>query len=360
MTRRVFACKRTLPASLLTAVFMAAGAAPLAFAQTNTSSMKIGFSNSYSGSSFRQVMNHDFETTARQAEKDGLIGGYGLTSADNNVTTQAGQIQSMVLQGYKAIIILAASDTALDGAVRDACAAGVKVVVFDGRVNEPCAYNVNYNWGQMGADEIDYINQRLNGKGNLLEIRGIAGDATNQDISNGIHAEAAKYPGLKFVGSVYGQWTETIAQKEVATILPTLPEVDAVVTQGGDGYGAAQAFEAAGRKLPIIIMGNRYSELAWWQQQHAKDGYETISRSSPPSSVEAAFWVAQKLLAGEQVPKKIELPFLFIDQKNLNAWLKVTPKGGVADAPYTQEMVSQIITANENHTPLPLIPAPQS
>lgn len=359
MTKRAFAYTRVLSASVMVAA-LAAGTAWADGAQSDTSGMKIGFSNSYSGSSFRQVMNHDFETTAQAAKKAGLIGGYGLVSANNNVTEQAGQIQNMVLQGYKAIVILAASDTALDGAVRDACSAGVKIVVFAGTVNEKCAYTVNYNWSQMGNAEIDYVNSRLNGTGNLLEIRGIAGDSTNKDISDAIHTAAAKYPGLKFVGSVYGQWTEAIAQKQVATILPTLPKVDAVVDQGGDGYGAAEAFAAAGRKLPIIIMGNRYDELAWWQQQHAQNGYETMSLGATPSVVEAAFWVAQELLAGKQLPKKIEVPLLIINQQNLSAWLKVTPKGGVADAPYTQALVSKIIEANENGEPLPAIPAPKS
>ncbi|WP_102224927.1 ABC transporter substrate-binding protein [Acidimangrovimonas sediminis] len=368
MTKTSFNSGRVLSAGVLSAVLtvglgaglFTAGAASAEMAKGDTSGMKIGFSSSYSGSSFRQVMNRNFEETAKQAQKDGLIGGYGLVSANNNVTEQAGQIQNMVLQGYKAIVILAASDTALNGAVRDACSAGVKVVVFAGSVTEKCAYTVNYDWAQMGKAEVDYLNGRLKGKGNLLEIRGIAGDSTDKDISDGIHAAASKEPGLKFVGTVYGQWTQTVAQKEVSTILPTLPQVDGVVTQGGDGYGAAQAFSAAGRKLPIIIMGNRYDELAWWQKQHAKDGYETMSLGATPSVVEAAFWVAQQLLAGRDVPKKIEVPLLTVQQKDLDAWVKATPKGGVANAPFTRDLTSQIIDANEKGAALPAIPTPKS
>ena len=273
-------------------------------ADGDTSKMKIGFSNSYSGNSFRQVMNQSFEAIAKQAVADGVIADYGMVSANNNVTEQAGQIQNMILEGYDAIAILAGSDTALNGAVRDACDAGITVVVFAGTVTEDCAYNVNYNWASMGKQEIDFVAGQLGDKGNLLEIRGIAGDSTDKDISDGLRAAAKAYPGLKFAGTVYGQWTSTVAQKEVATVLPTLPDVDAVVTQGGDGYGAAMAFAASGRKMPIIIMGNRQDELAWWKEQKDANGYKTMSLGATPSVSQIAFWTAQQILAGKDVPKK--------------------------------------------------------
>lgn len=60
-----------------------------------------------------------------------------------------------------------------------------------------------------------------------------------------------------------GDWAADVAQRAVAGVLPSLPKIDAVVTQGGDGYGAAQAFAPAKRETPIIIMGNREDELQW-------------------------------------------------------------------------------------------------
>ena len=70
----------------------------------------------------------------------------------------------------------------------------------------------------------------------------LAGVFVDDEISKGINETVAKYPQFKIVGSVHGDWAQEVAQKAVAGILPSLPEVKAVVTQGGDGYGAAQAF----------------------------------------------------------------------------------------------------------------------
>ncbi len=65
-------------------------------------------------------------------------------------------------------------------------------------------------------------------------------------------------------------------------MLPSLPDIVGIVDQGGDGYGAAQAFAAAGKPRPTIIMGNRQDELQWWKEQKDKDGYTTWSASIAP------------------------------------------------------------------------------
>ncbi len=140
-----------------------------------------------------------------------------------------------------------------------------------------------------------------------------------------------------------GDWTQTVAQKSVAGVLPSIPQVVGVVTQGGDGFGAAEAFTAAGRPTPTIIMGNRQDELAWWKQQKDKDGYETMSVSIAPGVSTLAFWVAQQILDGQNVPKDLVVPFLSIDQAGLEESLKTTPEGGVANVEYSQDDAKKVI-----------------
>lgn len=127
-----------------------------------------------------------------------------MVSANNSASEQAAHIQDLIVKGTNAIVILAASDTALNGVIRDACNAGIVVVVMASLVTESCVYTVDYNWSAMGRVEIDYIAERLKGNGTLLEIRGIAGDATDKNISDGIRKAAGDYPGLKFAKTVYG------------------------------------------------------------------------------------------------------------------------------------------------------------
>ena len=318
-------------------------------AWANTADKRIALSNNYAGNSWRQAMLRSWDKVAKQAVADHIVAAAdAFTTADKEVPTQAAQLQNLILQGYNAIVIDAASPDALNGAVKAACAAGITVVSFDGTVSAPCAYRVGIDYAGSGREEVDYLAKRFPQGGDLLEIRGLAGTSIDNLIHQGIMEGLKAHPNFKIVASVTGNWDEATAQKAVATVLPSLPKITAVVDQGGDGYGAAQAFMAAGRKVPVIIMGNRQVELAWWKQQHAKTGYETWSASIPPGGVTLAFWVAQQILDGKKVPHEIIFPALSVDQAQLDAALKSTPVGGVYSVEYDQAETIKAIEASQS------------
>ncbi|MCC7321745.1 MAG: ABC transporter substrate-binding protein [Rubellimicrobium sp.] len=313
-------------------------AASAAGVQADTSAARIALSNNYAGNSWRQAMLTSWETVTGPAVAAGIVAAApAFTTAENQATEQAAQIQNMILEGYDAIVVNAASPTALNGAVKEACDAGIIVVSFDGIVTEPCAWRIEVDFHEMGRMQVEYLAGRLPEGGNLLEIRGLAGVSVDDGISGGIHAGVEQFPQFTIVGSVHGDWAQDVAQRAVAGILPSLPEIVGVVTQGGDGYGAAQAFAAAGRDMPIIVMGNRQDELAWWAAQRDATGYETMSVSIAPGVSTLAFWVAQQILDGREVPRDLVVPFLEVSQDSLDADLANTPAGGVANVEYSQE-----------------------
>jgi ribose transport system substrate-binding protein len=252
------------------------GTALIASAAADTSGKRIAFSNNYAGNSWRQAMLTDYGAITRSAVAARIVAAADVfTTADRQVPTQAAQIQNLILQGYDAIVINAASPNALNAAVRQACAAGIVVASFDGLVTEPCAYRIVVDYKDLGRQEIEHMAQLQPNGGNLLEIRGLAGTSIDETIHAGIIEGIKAHPNFKIVSAVTGDWDQTTAQKAVATVLPSLPSIVGVVDQGGDGYGAAQAFAAAHKAVPTIIMGNRQDELAWWKEQKARDGYRT-------------------------------------------------------------------------------------
>ncbi len=314
-------------------------------AQSDTSGMRIALSNNYAGNSWRQAMLQTWQETAEEAVSEGVVAAAdAYTTSENQATEQAAQIQNMILQGYDAIVVNAASPTALNGAIAEACNAGLTVVSFDGIVTEPCAWRIAVDFEQMGREQVAYLAEQLPEGGNLLEIRGLAGVFVDEAISAGVHDGVAQNDQFEIVGSVNGDWAQDVAQKAVSGVLPSLPEIAGVVTQGGDGYGAAQAFEAAGRDTPLIILGNRQDELEWWAEQRDANGYETLSLSIAPGVASLAFWVTQQILAGEDVPKDLTVPFLTITQDDLDQALADTPEGSVANVSYSREDAQQVIS----------------
>ena len=326
----------------------AASALFAAPALADTSDKKIAFSNNYAGNSWRQAMLKSYDIVSKKAVADKVVGAADVfTTADKEVPTQAAQIQNLILQGYNAIVINAASPDALNGAIKQACDAGIVVVSFDGIVTEPCAYRVVVDFNDYGKQEIEHMAKFQPKGGNLLEIRGLAGTSIDDAIHAGLLEGVTAHPEFKIVSSVEGDWDQTTAQKAVATALPSLPPIVGVVDQGGDGYGAAQAFAAGGKPRPTIMMGNRQDELQWWKEQKDKDGYVTWSGTIAPGISTLAFWVAQQVLDGNKnIPHDLRVPYLQVTQDTLDTMLPTVQKGGVANQEYTQADAIAAIKAN--------------
>ena len=333
---------RTLALAALGTAFIAGAA------YADTSSKKIAFSNNYAGNSWRQAMLNSYDIVTKKAVADKVVGAADVfTTADQEVPTQAAQIQNLILQGYDAIVLEAGSPDALNGAVKQACDAGITVVSFDGIVTEPCAYRVVVDFEDMGKQEVEQMAKFQPKGGNLMEIRGLAGTSIDDAIHKGIVEGVAAHPEFKIVNTVTGNWDQTTAQKAVATVLPSLPDIVGIVDQGGDGYGAAQAFAAAGKPRPTIIMGNRQDELQFWKEQKEANGYTTWSASIAPGVSTLAFWVAQQVLDGRtDIPHDLLVPYLQFDQDNFEQVLPTIPVRGVASHEYTLEEAKAAIEDN--------------
>lgn len=354
---------RTLMSSAACMVCLS-GTAALAeegVATGDTSNMRIAITDGWFGNSWHATSIEALNETGDFAVANGLIGEFKVLIANNDANEQSAQIQNLILEGFDVIVLDAVSETASNGAIKEACDAGIIVVTYDSIASEPCAIKVTFDFHSYGEIQTNFVAGLLDGTGNVLEIRGAAGSAADAAISAGSNDTLANFPGLNKVGEVYGNWTQSVAQTEVASILPSLPVVDAVVTQGGDGFGAYQAFSAAGRDIPIIVMGNRQDELALWKELKEETGYNTISLSAAPQISAIAFWVAQQALAGKDVPQTIEVPLLQISEETLDAWLAVTPEGQVASPVYTREWTVGLMDAvaqGKSGADLPAAPVP--
>jgi ribose transport system substrate-binding protein len=339
--------------------FSLTGATAIA-GETSTAMDGIALSNSYAANSWRQTMLRMWSISANRAIAGGVIARTTVTNADNSTAEQVTQIEGLIKAGWNAIAIDAASPTALNDVIHQACNAHIVIVVFDGLATAPCAYKIELVYEKMGLLEAWYVANNLHVTNTVLEVRGIAGTVVDAQIHEGIVKELSNYPNIVLIGSVYGNWTDSDARQAVARILPSLPNVDAVVTQGGDAYGVYEAFAAARRRPPVIIMGNRQDELALWKKlSKAPGGYATFSISPAPGVSSIAFWVAQQVLARAKVPKTIIVPWLVITEDDLDGWLKVVPPGGVASPIYSGQWTKQLIAATLGHAEFPEMPDPK-
>ena len=199
---------------------------------------------------------------------------------------------------------------------------------------------MDYPWQQIGKDSVEFVAEKLGGKGNVVVVRGVSGAAPDQGIYAGITEAIKNYPDLKIVQEVIGEASATKTQEELTKVLPSLPDVDAVITHcGGDAIGAVNAFEQSGRETPIIIGDNTAEFINWWM---SKDGYETLSQGSTPGCGAAAFWTALDILNGYDVPEEMMIAVPHITVDNLSEYEGMSA-GTVVSPDFTNEYVIENI-----------------
>lgn len=312
--------------------------------------VKIALSNNFNGNIWRKQMEASFETTT--AENPEYFSDAKIVVSDGSAPQQAQQIQSLVLEGYEAILVEPGSPTGLNGAIEEACAAGVTVVVFDGTTTADCAYQVAFDYVEYGRIQAEFAAEQLDGKGNILMVRGLPGNTIDEDIFAGVNEVLDEYPEMSIVGEVYGEWTESVAQQEVAKIIPSLPAIDGVLTNGNDGGGTLDAFRQAGTDpLPLIIQGNSGQGLEGWTEVVDENpDYLSMSISSQPSISSTAAWLATLLIndlddARDIPDMTIFSPLLVIPEENRVAWTEALEYTEIAENPTTLEATREIIAA---------------
>ncbi|MBC5648212.1 substrate-binding domain-containing protein [Christensenella tenuis] len=307
----------------------------------------IGFSNSYNGNTYRQTEEALFKELADKLKAEGVLSDYIIVESNQDNATQVSQIQSLVLKGVDAIIVDPGSATALNGAIEDAEAAGVPVIIANGGpVTTDKCYQINFDYTAAITPAAEYVVDRLNGKGDVLISRGIAGVPSDDGFYAGMMQVFEQYPDINIVGEVYSEWTTSVAQQQIASILPSLDNVDAVIGEGGDGYGAVQAFEAANREVPLVIGGNRGNFLSWWANEYEENGYETYSWTTNPGITAAGLFVAVDILRGKDVPREMNVGSIEITQQDMVDnidYYKSMDADAIANQMYTYQWVQDTL-----------------
>ena len=270
---------------------------------------KIALSNSFYGNTWRKQMVDVMQKAADGAKAQGLISDFVVDNGDGTANTQLAQLNSLILSHPDAVLINAASPTALNGAIGQAAQQGIKVVVFDSLTTSTDAYQIGYDFSSWGEIAANYVVRRLGSKGgNVLITRGVVGSQPELLIYDAIMKILKSHPENHILGEVDTEADNAKAQSAVANLLPSMPKIDAVLSEGS--YGVVQAFLAAGKPVPLVVGNNRAEFILWWIDEKAKNGYETISLGSEPSIGIVAFWLSIHILQGDKVPEMKAQPYL--------------------------------------------------
>ena len=272
----------------------ACSAAPGASGGAGAGNYTIGFSNPGGvGNGWREAM---LCSAKAQAVKEGNVSKVSIIHRDTDAAGQLADIRTLIAQGVNALIINPADPEALNPGIAEAIAANIPVIAVDASVTAPGAYNLSNDQEEYAYLGAKWLFEQLDGTGNVIYMRGIAGHPADTDRDTGFKRALEEFPDIKVVSEVATKWDPATATTQINDILSSGEEFDGIWTSGIDS-NIVDALKTANHDfVPIVGADN----AGFVNQLLNEDGLEGAAVTNPPSVGGAGVNLATQILAGDK------------------------------------------------------------
>ena len=253
MTLGLVACGGAAPAS--------SGSAPAA----SGGKIKVGIINNDPNESGYRTAN-DADLKAKFTEANGYEASFAY-SLKNDEQIQYAQ---NFIQDEVDYLLLSAADTAgWDSVLKDAQAAGVKVILFDRTIDaDPSLYEASIvsDMAKEGQTAVDWLAGQNLSEYNVIHIQGVMGSAAQQGRSGALDAKVAAESNWNIVKQQTAEWNAEKAQQIVQSVIDSGEKFNVIYAENDDmAKGAVAALDKAnithGVGGDVIVMG--YDCNAW-------------------------------------------------------------------------------------------------
>ena len=180
-------------------------------------------------------MQEEFIAECDKLVEEGVLSEYFVTNSNGDITKQISDMRDMITKDVDAILLAAASSTALIPVVDEAMDAGIKVISFNSGVDtDNVTASVLLDNFAFGATSAQYIADSIDGSGKIIILNGIAGDQTCELRTNGVYSVLDQYPDIEILAETYCDYDYAQGKSAVESLLSAHPEIDAVLSLGGD------------------------------------------------------------------------------------------------------------------------------
>jgi D-xylose transport system substrate-binding protein len=245
-----------------------AASAPPASASAPAGSAAAGDCNvGMSWNNYQEERWAKWDEPAIKAAVEAGGGTYIANDAKSSAETQATNVENLISQGAKVVIILAEDDVAIKPSVASAIGEGIPVIAYDRLIEDPGVLYItfdNIEVGRMQAREIF----KLVPEGNYAIIKGNEADANARFLRDGyeeIIGAAVASGAIKIVGETFTDgWKPDVAQTNMEQILTSANnDVDAVLSENdGMAGGVVAALQAQGLAGKVPVSGQDGDQAA--------------------------------------------------------------------------------------------------
>jgi ribose transport system substrate-binding protein len=280
--------------------------------------IKIGFSQGTMESSWRVNM---VEGNKKYAEANLPDVDLIVTNGENQASKQVSDVESLIAQGVKTLIISPVTADALTPVVKQAMDAGIPVVTLDRKVNTDVTLHIGADNVLIGKTAGEFVCTTLGGKGNVIEIQGTAGASATVDRHDAFHKVLGeKCPDVKVVADQVANYVREPAIKFMEDMLQRFKpgEIQLVYAHNDDmALGAVIALEAANRLSEVKVVGIDGENAAYDAIKAGKMVATFTYHFVAPEGVQYGYKIAK----GEKLDKEIVLPTHQVDATNVDQWI---------------------------------------
>lgn len=295
--------------SLLIAV-CCLGFQPLAVAQ-GTAQKTIAFAQDTLGNDFRLAQLKEVQDAV--ATEPGLK--FVYSDAQGQTSLLIRQMEQFIAQKVDVLILGTNDEQAVVPAVSKAMKAGIPVIILDrgikGKDFSTFIHSDNVQIGKIGAE---FIAARLKGRGKVLLFEGLQTADVTHLRTKGFMAVMAQHANIQVIKRT-GNYLRKDALLEMDKLLAQGVRVDAIFAESDSMLsGARMAMEKQGvDPRSVTTVGVDFITEA---RDAIRDGKQTGSVLFPLGGTKAVE-VAKKLLAGQAVPRDLEIPVKLVTRDNL-------------------------------------------
>lgn len=263
----------------------------------------IAYADASLNNSFRVMAKGDTEYGISLLPNARLV----YTNANDSVPKQIADVDDLITQKVDAIILAAVDVKALCPSIQKAKNAGIPVIIQERRV-ECDGYTTfaSLNTNEVALYQMEYIAQRLGGKGKIAIVSGIPGVGNTVSMEEGYKSVLSKYPDIKVVATEYAEYDPTKAREVTAALLTAHPDLDAIASISGNiTTGVFRAVQEAGKLDQMKAWTG--DDANGWMKVQADNNLPSMTVPYPISVGRETVRLAGKILVGEEVPRTTEV-----------------------------------------------------
>ena len=305
----------------------------------------VGVSNTLIGNGWREEMICSIKA---EAKASGMVSKVIVANRNGGPSEQIADLRNLISAGANAIIINPSDREALNPVIKQAAQRGIVVVAVDQSVSAPEAYVLSNDQVAYGTIGAQWLADKLGGKGNVVEMRGIDGVPADADRHQGFTEVMKKYPDIK-VTSVFTDWALNKTAQTTKDLLGSGKQIDGVWTSGLD-LPVVEAYKTAGKPFVPVVGADNNGFIGQLIEQKDK-GLTGVAVSNPPAVGGAGLALALDVLQKKDHPHAVKVtPTAWDNDKSMDQLKaaynpKLDPFYGVAVSvpPYTTYTMDDIV-----------------